>query len=200
MATVLKIGPADHGRPMTLEEYLGGDYEEGYQYELIDGRLYVSPQANLPENWVQNWLRRKLQSYSDQRPEVINHVTGPGRVFIPGRHGITTPEPDVLAYRDFPLHVAIRDMRWQDVNPFAVGEVLSAEDPDKDLVRNVELYWLVPTIKLYWVLDARADADYPTLLAHQRHGKQWRVKEYGPADIYTTRLLPGFELILNTRS
>ena len=39
MATVLKIGPADHGRPMTLDEFQAGDYEEGYKYELIDGEL-----------------------------------------------------------------------------------------------------------------------------------------------------------------
>jgi hypothetical protein len=32
MATVLKIGPVDHGRPMTLEEFHASDYEEGYQY------------------------------------------------------------------------------------------------------------------------------------------------------------------------
>ena len=38
MATVPKMGPADHGRPLDLDEFMAGDYEEGYQYELIDGR------------------------------------------------------------------------------------------------------------------------------------------------------------------
>jgi Uma2 family endonuclease len=200
MATVVKIGPADHGRPMTLEEYFAGDYEEGYRYELIDGKLYVSPEANFPEGWVQNWLRDKLKLYSVQRPDIINYVTGPGRVFISGRPGITTPEPDILAYRDFPLHRRIREIRWQDISPFLVGEVLSADDPDKDFVRNVELYWLVPTIKEYWVLDAREDADHPSLRVHRRGRKKWQILDYGPNDVYTTRLLPGFELILDSRS
>src|SRR5687768_14222795 len=46
MSTMLRIGPHDHGREMTYEEFLAGDYEEGYKYELIRGELYVSPQPN----------------------------------------------------------------------------------------------------------------------------------------------------------
>jgi Uma2 family endonuclease len=200
MATVVKIGPVDHGRPMTLEEYFAGDYEEGYRYELIDGRLYVSPEANQPENWVQDWLRTKLKLYSTTHLQVLNHVTGPARVFVPGRPGITTPEPDAVAYRDYPLHLRIQDIRWQDISPVLVAEVLSADDPDKDLVRNVELYFQVPTIKEYWVLDAREDAEHPKLKVHRRRGKKWQILDYGANDIYTTKLLPDFALLLDSRS
>jgi Uma2 family endonuclease len=185
---------------MSLDEFLAADYEEGYQYELIDGNLYVSPEANQPENWVQAWLRRKLERYAEAHPEVINHVTGPARVFVPGRRGVTNPEPDVAAYRNYPLHRRIKDIRWQDISPLVVAEVLSAEDPDKDLVRNVELYFQVPSIKEYWVLDARDDADHPSLKVYRRHGKKWRILEFGPNDHYLTRLLPDFELVLDSRS
>lgn len=35
MATVgLRLGPADHGRWMTLEEFRAADVEDGYRYEL----------------------------------------------------------------------------------------------------------------------------------------------------------------------
>jgi Uma2 family endonuclease len=200
MATGIKIGPSSHGRPMSWEEFIHGDYEEGFRYELIDGKLYASPYPNLPEDFVHDWLKDKLKAYARANPKVINHVTGPGRVFVSGRQEITAPEPDILAYRDFPRHLRVREMRWQDVSPLLVCEILSAEDPDKDLVRNVELYWLVPSIKEYWVLDAREDADNPSMIAHRRHGKKWRVVELGPLDIYTTRLLPGFELILDVRT
>jgi Uma2 family endonuclease len=200
MATVSRIGPLDHGLALTFEEFMAGDYEEGYQYELIDGRLYASPQANQPENWVQNWARTKLKLFSIAHPRIINHVTGPARVFVPGRPGITTPDPDIAAYRDFPLHLPIRKIRWQDLRPLLVGEVLSADDPGKDLVRNVELYWQVPSIKEYWVFDAREDADHPSLRVYRRRGKKWQILEFGPQDIYTTKLLPGFELILDSRS
>jgi Uma2 family endonuclease len=200
MATVSRIGPADHGRPLTLEEFTAGDYEEGYHYELIDGRLYVSPAPNQPENWVQEWLSFKLKLYAASHPDVINHVTSGARVFIPGRPGVTTPEPDLAAYRRFRLRRRIQDIRWQDVSPVLVAEILSADDPDKDLVRNADLYFQVPSVKEYWVLDARDDADYPRLRAHRRHGGRWRVLEVGPGAAYTTRLLPDFELVLDSRT
>ncbi|HEX5270206.1 MAG TPA: Uma2 family endonuclease [Gemmataceae bacterium] len=203
MATVpkpRKLGPLDHGLPMSFEGYMAGDYQEGYRYELIDGRLYVSPEANFPENWVHDWLRDKLKGYARDNPRVINHVCGPGRVFISGRPGTTTPEPDVLAYKNFRLPRRIRDLRWQDFSPILVGEVLSADDPGKDLVRNVALYLQVPSIKEYWIIDAREDADFPTMLVYRRRGRRWQAAiEVGPNETYTTPLLPGFALTLDTR-
>jgi Uma2 family endonuclease len=201
MATVTKIGPADRDRPMTLEEFLAGDYEEGYRYELIDGRLYVSPEANLPEDWVAEWLSFRLMRYAKTHPRILKHVTPKARVFVPGRAVVSAPEPDVTAYRRFPLHRRIRDIRWEDVNPILVAEVLSADDPNKDLVRNVAVYLQVPSIKEYWVFDARQDADEPTMTVYRRRGKVWRRPiEVGPRERYTTPLLPGFKLVLNTRT
>src|SRR5262245_32590984 len=112
-----RIGPADHGRPMTLDEFLAGDYQEGNQYELIDGRLYVAPEADLPEGRVDHWLYTKLSQYSHEHPEIINFVYYKTRVFVPGRRRVTAPEPDLAAYRDFPLHLPFRRVRWQDVSP-----------------------------------------------------------------------------------
>jgi Uma2 family endonuclease len=200
MATVLKIGPWDHGRPMTLEEFTAGDYEEGYQYELIDGNLYVSPRPNLPQGFIENWIFRALQRYSDAHPEVLNYVLPNARVFVPGRPGVTTPEADAAAYRDFPLDRPIRELRWQDVSPVLVVEVLSLDDPDKDLVRNVELYPQVPSIREYWIVDTRDDPEQPTMKIYRRRGRRWqRPIDVAAGETYTTRLLPGFELTLAPR-
>jgi Uma2 family endonuclease len=185
---------------MTLDEFLAGDYEEGSRYELIDGRLYVSPEPNLPEDWVKEWLLYKLKRFAEKHPNALKHATGGARVFIPGDPGITCPEPDVAAYRRFPLRKQIRDIRWQDVSPVLVVEVLSADDPDKDLVRNVSLYLHVPSIRKYWVTDARKDADNPSMTVYRRCGQTWRKIEVGPGECYTTPLLPGFNLVLDTRS
>jgi Uma2 family endonuclease len=200
MGTVLKLGPADHGRPMTFDEFMAGDYVEGYHYELIDGKLYVSPQPNLPENFVELWLLFKLEQYRQQHPEVFNFVTNKARVFVPEREDVTCPEPDMAAYRNFPRHLRIRDMRWQDYSPVLVAEVLTGEDPYKDLVRNVDLYFQVPSIKEYWLFDSREDPGRPTLKVHRRHGRKWRIIDYSPGDTYTTRLLPEFALIVDPRS
>ena len=45
MATVaapVRIGPADNGRTMTLDEFREADVEEGYRYELARGVLEVT--------------------------------------------------------------------------------------------------------------------------------------------------------------
>ncbi len=45
MATVaapVRIGPADHGRSMTLDEFLEAEVEEGFRYELARGALEVT--------------------------------------------------------------------------------------------------------------------------------------------------------------
>jgi Uma2 family endonuclease len=197
MATVTKIGPLDHGLGMTLDEFLTSSSEEGFHYELIDGKLYVTPLPNLPEDADEQWLYGELKLYSRAHPEIINYVTNKARIFVPGRRRVTAPEPDLAAYRNFPLHSPRRTLRWQDVNPLLVAEVLSKDDPAKDLVRNVELYWQVPTIKEYWILDTRADPDHPTMIVHRRHGRSWRVLEIQAGATYSTRLLPGFELVLD---
>ncbi len=201
MSTALKkLGPADHGRPMTWEEFMAGDYVEGYHYELIDGKLYVSPEANMPEYRVEDWIHFKLKLYAHYHREVINFVANKARVFVPSRRRVTAPEPDVAAYRDFPLDRPLDSVRWQDVSPLLVVEVLSPESPDKDLVRNVELYLQVPSIREYWLFDTRDNPERLRLQVRRRHGGRWRLSEFGPGDSYTTRLLPDFTLIVDPRS
>ena len=39
ITTSLRIGPADHGRMMTLEEFLEAEEAEGYCFELARGSL-----------------------------------------------------------------------------------------------------------------------------------------------------------------
>jgi Uma2 family endonuclease len=200
MTVLQKLGPADHGRPLAFAEYLAGDYQEGHQYELIDGKLYVSPTPNAPQGWIERWIFRKLDRYSDEHPEIINCVHPKARVFVPGRIGVTTPEPDVAAYANFPLDLPLEELRWEDFSPILVVEVLSLDDPDKDLVRNVELYLLVPTIREYWVIDTRESVSRPVMQVYRRRGSRWqRVILVGPGETYTTRLLPGFELLLDPR-
>jgi Uma2 family endonuclease len=195
MATVTRIGPADHGRPMTFDEYLAGDYEPGYKYELIDGELYVSPEANFAENRLEMWLLLKLGNYWEARPDVLRYLTNKARVFVPERRDVTAAEPDLAAYRTIPPYKSARDVNWQEFHPILVGEVLYQGDAYKDVERNVDLYLQVPSIKEYWLVDARQDPDRPTLRIHRRHGKQWRISEVAPGETYSTRLLPGFELV-----
>jgi Uma2 family endonuclease len=198
-STKLKFGPADHGRPVTAEELDDAEYVEGYRYEIIDGRFFVVPIANLPEQTLEGWLRRKLERYMDRHPEVVNWVTPKPRVFVPDRPELTVPEPDLAAYRDFPHDAEVGEVRWEDVSPLIVAEVLVEGDADKDLVRNVELYHAVPSIVEYWVLDGRPTPARPHLLVHRRWGSRWRTSVINYGDTYTTRTLPGFALLIDPK-
>src|SRR5262245_36714821 len=200
MTTALKIGPTDHGRILTWEEFATSEWEEGYQYEIIDGRLYVSPLQIAPQGVVEQWLFAKLLLYSLNRPDVLNFVYNKARVFVPNRPRITTLEPDVTGYDDFPLDLSIDEIRWQDASPLLVAEVLSPDDPNKDLVRNVPLYLAVPTIREYWIVDNRTNPNQPSLRVHRRRrGSRQRLMEIGFGATYTTKLLPGFSLTLDPR-
>jgi Uma2 family endonuclease len=135
-----------------------------------------------------------------QHPEIINHVKAPARMFVPGRRATTAPEPDLAAYHDFPLDLPLRQRRWRDFSPILVAEILSADTADKDLVRNLDLYLQVPSIREYWILDPRADADQPTLMVYRRRGQRWQKPiDIAAGDPYTTRLLPGFSLVMDVR-
>jgi Uma2 family endonuclease len=195
----LELGPADHGRPITNEELAAADFVVGYQYEVIDGRLFVSYEPDAPEHWVERWLLLKLYIYSLQRPDVINYVCNKPRVFVHARRRETIPEPDIAAYQGFPVELPIRELRWEDVSPLVVVEILCG-DPTKDFVRNVRLYLQVPTIREYWVIDTGDDPDRPTLYVYRRRGDRWQQRiEINYGETYTTRLLPGFELLLDPR-
>ena len=190
-----QLGPGDHGRRMTDAEYLAGDYQPGYKYELIDGELYVSPEANRDHDWVEVGLFKQFLDYCQQHPEVINHVTNKARVWVPGRKQPTAPEPDFAAYHNYPQRRPRRGENWDDVSPILVAEVISPDSADKDLVRNVELYWQVPSIKEYWVFDLRPQAQHP-LIVHRRQATKWKILRKASGETYTTRLLHGFELLV----
>lgn len=193
MTTAVKLGPADHGRAVTLDEFHAGDYDEGYRYEIIEGRLYVSPMPRFEQDWLEQYVLDMLKEFTRRCPQAINKVTNKARVYVPGDPDATIPEPDVAAYRNFPRRRRSH-VNWRDVSPILVVEILSPEDPDKDLVRNVDLYWRVPGIEEYWVFDNREDSDRPALRVYRRGDDGWQVLDFGPDEIYTTPLLPGFEL------
>jgi Uma2 family endonuclease len=200
MKTLLRIGPRDHGRPITDGELRQAEFVTGYKYELIDGRSYVTYEPDLPEDSIEHWPYVALLLYSRRRPKVINYVTDKARVIIPGEPRSTVPEPDLAAYHDFALHIPLRKRSWRKVSPLLVGEILSPNDPHKDLIRNVELYIRAPTIQEYWVLDGRPDPDRPTMLVYRRCGQDWQAPvEVSYGETYRYRLLPGFKLLLDPR-
>jgi Uma2 family endonuclease len=197
MRTQLHLTPRDQGRRLTLEEFEHSTGKEGYRYELIDGRLEVSPIPDLPHEDLRKLIERLLDRYAEDNPDKLSRAQAPARVFVPGRRATTAPEPDVAAYRRFPTHRPRSRLRWQDLRPILVVEILSEGSEEKDLVRNRRLYLQVPSIREYWIVDPRQDADRPSMTVYRRRGARWqRPLQLPPGDAYTTNLLPGFVLAL----
>jgi len=197
MKTALRLSPADHGTRLPIEELDEAEQREGYKYEIIHGRLYVSPQPRMTATMLTMWLIELLLEYSKERPDVFNGVAAPARVYTPGSDEIAAPEPDIACYQGLPSRRRRRAIDWRRYTPLLVIEVISPDDPGKDLVRNPPLYLSVPSIKEYWVIDPRLDPMRPSFVIHQRHRGAWRVVEVAAGGVYTTKLLPGFALQLD---
>jgi Uma2 family endonuclease len=194
LASPRVFGPTDHGRRMGYKQFTSAQWQEGYRYELIDGRVYASPSPNLPHEDLVEWLSQMLRLYAARRPDVINRITPRSRVFVPGHDDTTCPEPDLAAYHDFPFRVARRERRWEDVSPILVAEVVS-EDVAKDFGRNVDLYEQVPSIREYWLVHGGDNDSQFLFRVYRRRGQKWQKPiDLGFGDPYATRLLPDFVL------
>jgi Uma2 family endonuclease len=189
------IGPDDHGRLMTLEECNQAREEPGYVYELIDGVLIVSPNPNpIHDHWVV-LIRRALEEYAGRNPGQINNVSEHSDVVIAGRPGVTRPQPDIAAFRDFPDPPPAG---WEDVCPLIVVEIISQRREKKDTVRNRQLYWMAGGVMEYWIVDPREDEQRPTLTALVRRpgGPDWSEQVVAFGKTYRCKTLPRFSLNL----
>jgi Uma2 family endonuclease len=202
MSTALKLGQEDHGRALTAEAFETAEFDSGHKYELIEGRLYVSPAPNYTHDFVHGWLFFLLKEYRNAHPEVINYVAGAPRVYLPEEPDETRPEPDLSAYAHLPLGIPPTEIRWRDHEPILAVEIVSPDDPEKDLVRNVRLYREVPSIREYWILDPRSgDGWHPSLLVYRRGKRGWQRPIRIPGGgTYSTPLLPGFTLVLEAHA
>jgi Uma2 family endonuclease len=198
--SALYLTPADAGRSLTLEEFEHAVGEEGWHYELIDGKLEVTPLPDLPHDMVVDWLGSLLHAYKNAHPEVAGYLSTRSRVFVPNRPAATCPEPDLTLFRNDPKRLPPRRRNWRNLRPILVVEVLSEGASHKDVVRNVELYSQIPSVREYWVFDPQGAAERLTLTVRRKRGRNWqRAMDVPFQGTYETRLLPGFRLTVDAR-
>ena len=201
MATLtrLKFGPKDHGRRVSWDNFEAADYEPGWRYEYIAGRIEVSPQANPPQDELNVWIYAALLFYWKSHERLVHYVSMKPRVFVPDVEEVTCPEPDAALYFEYPVDVPVEERRWQMISPALVVEVASPETPAKDYKRNVELYRQVPSIREYWIVDRRPKTDQVIFTVYRRgRGLRWKKPVVVPfGETFTTDLLPGFELAID---
>ena len=185
---VLELGPEDDGRPMTHDQFLRADPQDGYRYELVGGRLAVTPAPNLPHWRIQIYLQELLTEYRRANPDRIAALGSDARVLLRAMGGPCDVEPDLAVFSTLPED---SNATWAEMAPFLVVEVLSQGTRRKDLVRNRELYWRVASIEEYWIVDPHPDPYQPSLIALRRGPDSWLETGAGPGEVYRTDLLPG---------
>jgi Uma2 family endonuclease len=184
----LHIGPADHGKPMSLDNFAEAIAQEGYLYELNKGVIEVSgiPQ---PEHAKQiQEIREQLTFYRREHPGLIDMIGGGGTAKMLIGPAQSERRPDLSVYFDAPPKVKDVWSRWV---PAIVIAVVSDRSSKRDYHEKQDEY-LIFGVSEYWIIDSQKQL----LTVMSRWRGQWQTKTFKPSQKFTTPLLPGFTLDL----
>jgi len=188
-ANAVRIGPADHGRGMTLEEFMEAEVEEGFRYELGRGVIEVTEVPNDPHGEI---VWRLLSAIADDQREHPGIIHRPGggaeyRLWLPAM--VSGRNPDVaVTLRNTP-----RDRRGRRP-PALVMEVVSEgrEAHTRDYFTKREEY-LVYGIREYWIVDPEARS----VLVQIRDGDAWVEQAFKGDERASSLILPGLSLVVS---
>ncbi|MBI3268917.1 MAG: Uma2 family endonuclease [Planctomycetes bacterium] len=182
--TALTIGPRDHGRRMTLDEFDAVDAAGGYVYELGRGVVTVVEVPGQRHLLQVDAARRQFDGYREQHPGRIHVVAGSGecKVLVAGLE--SERHPDLAIYLTPPPEEDL----WATWIPEIALEVVSPGSEHRDYVEKREEY-LSFGVTEYWILDF----ERREMLVLRRSRGQWVERRVGGSEPLRTRLLPGFE-------
>jgi Uma2 family endonuclease len=182
MSTIqLRLGPADHGRSMSIPEFRDADEEEGYRYELARGVVEVTEVPGPAHRRIVGNLYRAIARYDQDHPGLIETFGGGSefRLWIPGQESGRNPDLGVV------LEGSPRDARGR-TQPALVGEVVSRGSRVRDYQTKREEYHQFGVLE-YWIVD-------PTLrrvVVLDRSEADWNEHVAKADDLIPSRVLPG---------
>jgi Uma2 family endonuclease len=182
--TTTIIGPSDHGRLMSLDEFDLAEGRDGSLYELSRG-VITAVDVPGPRHLAQvNAIRRQLHAYDALKPGRIHTIASGGecKILIAGLE--SERHPDLAIYKTPPPDEEI----WSQWVPGIVVEVVSPSSRRRDYEEKPEEYLRFGVIE-YWI----SDADRKELIVLRRSRGRWAWRTIRPPDLYRTRLLPGLE-------
>lgn len=180
----IKIGPADHGRRISLVDFEQAEVQEGHRYELGRGVIIVSDVPN-PAHLAQFLaIRLQFSAYETAHSGRIYGVMGGAECKIVLTALESERHPDLAIYKT-PLPSGEEDV-WAIWIPEIVIEIVSPGSEQRDYEEKREEY-LQFGVQEYWIVDAERQE----VLILRRAGGRWREKIIRPPEIYRTRLLPG---------
>jgi Uma2 family endonuclease len=184
--TRLQIGPADHGRAMTLDEFLEAEEEPGYRYELARGVLEVTEVPNDPHGQIVSNLHALLYAHKTAHPGVILRIGGGSefRLWVPEL--ISGRNPDAALV----LFGTPKDDRGRR-RPAWVAEVVSKRGEVRDY-QTKRAEYLVYGLREYWIVDPQRLL-VTVLIRHDDAGAaEWSERVFRDGETIISGLLPGF--------
>ena len=185
------VGPADHGRRMTLDEFDTAEGVEGRLYELSRGEVVVTDVPNPGHGEVVFALRQQLAAYCFTKPGVVHGVYGGAECKLLIEPTQSERHPDVAVYKTPPP--AKDSSVWSLWIPELVVEVVSPGSEQRDYVEKAEDYLHVGVAE-YWIVDVARGV----ITVHRRSRGRWQKQELRAGARYTTHVLPGFELVVDS--
>ncbi len=190
VATVeTRIGPADNGRRMSLDEFEHIKVQPGYRYELGRGLIIVSDIPKPRLAFVEAEIRDRLTAYKIAYPDVITLIATGSNCIILLADLQSERHPDVAVYTTLPTRDD--DEVWSIWIPAITIEVVSPGSELRDYIEKREEYLAFGVLE-YWIIDPQQQQ----MRALVRHRGRWRETILAATEKYTTDLLPGFTLDL----
>ncbi|MEX1096981.1 MAG: Uma2 family endonuclease [Planctomycetales bacterium] len=187
----ISIGPGDHGRRMTLDEFEHAEGEQGYLYELGRGVIAVIDVPNRRHLAQVQAIRDQLHDYKKAHPGRIDTVAGGGECKIFLQDLDSERHPDLAVYvTAAPANVDDDDL-WSTWIPELLIEIVSPSSRNRDYQEKPEEY-LRFGVKEYWIIDG----EKRELLVHRRTRGKWKEALIRPPAKHRTTVLPDFALDL----
>jgi Uma2 family endonuclease len=179
----LTLGKLDDGRPTSAEEFANAIYDEPWTYERVDGRLVVmSPEGTGHVDHTEPWLLA-LFGYKLMHPETLIRIVPQAWIQI---------DEDNTRFADIGVYL-VRVLDLPDQVPDLVFEIVSKEKKDRrrDYVEKRAHYEKIG-VREYVIVD-RFDKKVTVLTLVDGH---YAEQVLTTADVYTSPLLPGLEVVL----
>lgn len=185
---VTRVGPADHGRPMSLDEFDLAEGQEGYRYELSRGIITVSDVPDLEHQAQVEATHKQFFHYRTTHEDMVYRLVEGGSAKILLADLQSERHPDLVLYKSRPLD---RDNVWATWVPDLVIEVVSPSSRRRDYDEKPEEY-LDFGVSEYWMIDY----EKREMLVLRRSGGRWVRRVVTEQETYEPKLLPGLRFRL----
>ena len=180
----LSLGPSDHGRRVSADEFAEAEFPEPWNYEREEGKLVVMAPEGVGHIRASNPWRDRLILWQYAHPGVIEEVVVQAWVQPDGDYDRVGDIGVYLCGRPFDIPKNPPDLMFEFVSP-------GRESRERDYVKKRAEYYQVGVRE--YVIVNRFDRSV-LVLTHEpeRYSERW----LRDGEVYSTPLLPGLEVAL----